>query len=207
MKELVVYIHGAGGSAAEAGHYKELFPDREVIGFDYHSQTPWDAINEFASFFEKLMPEYGSVILIANSIGAFFALHALPSVQFGKVYFISPVVDMEELITNMMQWAGVTEKELEEKGIIHTNSGQDLSREYLTWVRTHPIVWNHPTSILYGSHDTMQEMDTIRRFAEESGAAVTVMENGEHWFHTDEQMEFLDQWIRDTESVAVLGKE
>ena len=195
MKKLVVYIHGAGGNAAEAEHYKGLFPDSEVIGFDYHSQTPWDAINEFTPFFETLMPKYSSVILIANSIGAFFALHALPSVQFEKVYFISPVVDMSKLITDMMQWSGVTEKDLAEKGVIHTDLGQDLSWEYLTWVRTHPIVWNHPTAILYGSRDNMQDMDTIRKFAEECGASVTIMENGEHWFHTDEQMAFLDQWL------------
>jgi len=24
---------------------------------------------------------------------------------------------------------------------------------------------------------------------------VAVMKNGEHWFHTDEQMAFLDEWI------------
>jgi len=27
------------------------------------------------------------------------------------------------------------------------------------------------------------------------GAELTVMEEGEHWFHTDEQMRFLDNWI------------
>lgn len=34
MKEIVVYVHGKGGSAQEAEHYNALFPDREVIGFD-----------------------------------------------------------------------------------------------------------------------------------------------------------------------------
>lgn len=41
MKDLIVYVHGKGGSAQEAEHYKSLFPKDEVIGFDYHSQTPW----------------------------------------------------------------------------------------------------------------------------------------------------------------------
>ena len=118
MKTVVVYIHGAGGSAAEAEHYKGLFPDSEVIGFDYRSQTPWDAITEFQNFFETIMPEYNSAILIANSIGAFYAMHALSSVCFEKTYFISPIVDMEKLITDMMRRAGVTEEELEDKEII-----------------------------------------------------------------------------------------
>ncbi len=194
-KNLVVYIHGAGGSAAEAEHVKSLFPESEVLGLDYRAQTPWEAIEEFHPFFAERATEYDSRILIANSIGAFFALHALPSVPFEKVYFISPVVDMEKLITDMLQWAGVTEKELEEKGTIHTAFGQDLSWAYLTWVRTHPVVWQHPTAILYGSRDDLQSIDTIQAFAKKCGAAVTVMEGGEHWFHTEEQMAFLDRFL------------
>ena len=41
MNNIVVYVHGKGGSAEEAAHYKALFPDSEVIGFDYLAQTPW----------------------------------------------------------------------------------------------------------------------------------------------------------------------
>lgn len=26
---------------------------------------------------------------------------------------------------------------------------------------------------------------------------LTVMENGEHWFHTDEQLAFLDIWMKE----------
>ena len=195
MKTVVVYIHGAGGSAAEAEHYKGLFPDSEVIGFDYRSQTPWDAITEFQNFFETIMPEYNSAILIANSIGAFFAMHALSAVCFEKTYFISPIVDMEKLITDMMRRAGVTEEELEEKEIVKISFGQDLSWKYLTWVRNHSFVWNHPTAILYGNYDNLQSIDTIQTFARECEATITVMKNGEHWFHTDEQMKFLDRWI------------
>ena len=39
----VLYIHGKGGNAAEAEHYRSLLPDAEVIGFDYSAQTPWEA--------------------------------------------------------------------------------------------------------------------------------------------------------------------
>ena len=37
MKKLVVYIHGKGGNAGEAEHYKPIFKDCDVIGFDYFS--------------------------------------------------------------------------------------------------------------------------------------------------------------------------
>ena len=51
MKDSIVYVHGKGGSAQEAEHYKMLFPNHEVIGFDYRSQTPWEAKKEFLAFF------------------------------------------------------------------------------------------------------------------------------------------------------------
>ena len=53
MKDLIVYVHGKGGSAVEAAYYKTLFPNREVIGFDYRSQTPWEAKKEFLAFFTE----------------------------------------------------------------------------------------------------------------------------------------------------------
>ena len=46
--DAVVYIHGQGGDAAECGHYRALFPDYEVVGLDYHAQTPWEAVCDFA---------------------------------------------------------------------------------------------------------------------------------------------------------------
>lgn len=195
MRKAVVYIHGKGGSAEEAEHYKQLFPEAHVIGFDYQSQTPWQAAGEFSDYFERLCKEFDSVAIIANSIGAFFAMNALGGVPIEKAFFISPIVNMERLITDMMQWAGVAEQELMEKGTIETAFGETLSMEYLTWVRKHPVSWSIPTSILCGSRDGLQSIDIIREFAEKTGADLTVMKNGEHWFHTEEQMAFLDKWI------------
>ena len=106
---------------------------------------------------------------------------------------------MEKLICDMMHWANVTEAELKAKGVIRTDFGEELSWDYLCYVRSHPIGWNVPTQILYGKNDTLTSFETIRAFAENHRAALTVMENGEHWFHTDNQMRFLDAWIRNCE--------
>ena len=95
----------------------------------------------------------------------------------------------------MMRWANVTEAELEARGVIHTSFGEDLSWNYLCYVRTYPIRWTVPTRILCGSRDNLTSFETIRDFAKKHHAALTVMEGGEHWFHTEEQMRFLDGWI------------
>ena len=196
MKDLILYIHGKGGSATECEHYKPLFPDCEVFGLDYQTFTPWETGAEIHTMVEKLKDRYESIILIANSIGAFFCMSAGIGGMLRKAYFISPIVDMEKLIGDMMLWANVSEEELRDKGVIHTDFGEDLSWDYLCYIREHPIRWSVPTSILYGSNDNLTSLETVRAFAEQHDAVLTVMENGEHWFHTDEQMQFLDNWIR-----------
>lgn len=192
---VVVYVHGKDGSAAESQHYKALFPGREVIGLDYRTFTPWETGREIKQAIEALREKFNDVILVANSIGAFFSMNGGLDGLVKKAYFISPIVDMEKLITDMMDWANVTEDELEKQGVIPTSFGEDLSWKYLTYVRTHPISWNVPTRILYGSEDTMTSLKTMKEFAQKHQAVLTVMEKGEHWFHTAAQMKFLDDWI------------
>ncbi len=196
MKNIVIYVHGKGGSAQEAEHYKALFPDGEVVGFDYRAKTPWEAVEEFPAFFAKQREHCDKITLIANSIGAFFSLSSLNGLLIDKAYFISPVVDMEKLICSMMTWANVTEQELAEKREIPTDFGEKLSWSYLLYVREHPVSWRVPTRILYGERDELTSMETVSAFAEKIGAELTVMPDGEHWFHTEEQMRFLDNWLR-----------
>ena len=115
MKELVVYIHGKDGCARESEHYKPLFPECEVVGLDYQTFTPWETGREIREAVTKLSAGYDSVTLIANSIGAFFSMNAGIEGMIRRAFFISPVVDMEQLILDMMSWAGVSETELKEK--------------------------------------------------------------------------------------------
>ena len=195
MRRLIIYVHGKGGSAEEAKHYHPLFSDSDVIGFDYHAQTPWEAKEEFPRFFDLHSEGYDSVILIANSIGAFFSMNALGEKNISQAMFISPIVNMEQLIADMMMWSHVTENELEIKKEIPTEFGETLSWEYLCYVRKHPIKWSVPTCILYGGNDHLTSRETVSGFADQIGAKLTVMKDGEHWFHTEEQMKVLDQWI------------
>ena len=155
MKDVILYIHGKGGSAAESEHYRPLFPGRDVIGLDYQSFTPWETGAEIRSAVESLKPEYENIILIANSIGAYFSMNAEIGGMISRAYFVSPIVDMERLITEMMVWANVTEEQLEAEGVIAAGFDEDLSWEYLCYVRGHPVKWEVPTEILYGSRDNL----------------------------------------------------
>ena len=196
MKHIVIYVHGKGGSAEEAEHYRALFPGAEVIGFDYCAQTPWEAKQEFPAFFRAQKARCERLSLIANSLGAFFSLSALSQELVDAAYLSCPVVAGVRLSGILMQWAGVTEQELAEKQEIPTQFGETLSMQYLRYVREHPIVWHVPTRILYGEHDNLTSMQTISAFAGKTGAALTVMPGGEHGFHTEAQMQVMDRWLQ-----------
>lgn len=129
--------------------------------FPYKAETPWEAEKEFPAAFQRLAEPYDSVILIANSIGAYFSMCALPQEKLEKACFISPIVDMEKLICDMMVWAKTSEAELREKSRIETTFGETLSWEYLCYVRSHPVDWRTPTKILYGSRDHLTSRETV----------------------------------------------
>ena len=192
----VLYIHGKGGSAGESAHYEPLFPDCAVVGLDYKTFTPWETGAEIHAAAEALARQYEGVTLIANSIGAYFSMHAALGALVERAFFISPIVDMERLIGDMLGWAGVSEAELQARGTIPTDFGETLSWDYLCYVRAHRVDWTVPTDILYGSGDNLTSFETVSAFARAHRARLSVMDGGEHWFHTDEQLRFLDDWIK-----------
>ena len=146
--------------------------------------------------FRRLFQQYNEILLIANSIGAYFSLISLSEKSISRALLISPIVDMENLISTMMKKAKISEEELKAKKVIGTSFGEVLSWEYLSFVRKNPITWNIPTGILYGKKDDMTSLETITNFAHTINASLTIFDKGEHWFHTEEQMDFLDTWVK-----------
>ena len=145
MKNAVIYIHGKSGTAEEAEHYKIFFNEADILGFEYTSEYPWDFQKEFSIFIDNIYTKYKKISIIANSIGAYFIMVSLTNKHIEKAFFISPIVDMEKLITNMMFLENITEEELYEKKEIKTSFEETLSWEYLTFVRKNPIEWNIPS--------------------------------------------------------------
>lgn len=139
-----------------------------------------------------------NIDLFSCSLGAYFSLLAYADEHLGQCLFLSPVVDMERLIANMMQWFGVTEERLEAEREISTPIGKTLSWDYYQYVKTHPVTaWNHKTSVLYGGKDTVSERDIVGGFCIRFDCDLTVMEEGEHYFHTEEQLAFYKNWLRE----------
>lgn len=134
MNKAIIYIHGKGGNATEAAHFAQLFPEYKVHGFDYRSQTPWEASEEFPRYFEELSRYYNEIDVIAGSIGAYFLMNTPMLHNIQRAWLISPIVDMEALIAKMMAWADVTEEDLHSKQSIPTGFGETLSWKYFSYV-------------------------------------------------------------------------
>jgi uncharacterized protein len=137
------------------------------------------------------------ISIFACSISAYFSLLAYNHEPLKQSLFLSPVVDMERIINNMMTWFSISENRLKTEKEVSTPVGQTLYWDYYRYVKEHPIAdWNNPTSILYGSEDNLCEFDAVSAFAERFGCDLQIMEHGEHYFHTEEQLQFFRQWLK-----------
>lgn len=192
----ILYIHGKGGSFMEAEQYKKNCPGFDIVGVDYNEYLPWIVQEQIKRQYDSLREKYDTIYIIANSIGAYFAMDTLQKCHIKKALFISPVLNMENLIINMMKWANVSEEELCEKEEIPTDFGETLSWKFLQYVRANPIKWDIPTEILYAGQDNLVSRKTVDEFVESHNTGLTIMEDGEHWFHTDQQIVFLNNWMK-----------
>lgn len=202
-----LFLHGKQGCKEEGLDFAELACHKgwQVCSVDMpeHGQrqggpeklVPWTVVPELETVMAYARSHWSQVALRANSIGAWFAMQAFWQTPPVRSLFVSPILDMAELIRSMMSWAGVSEADLEVRGEIPTSFGETLSWQYWQYALGHPITqWDSPTAILYGSADNLTPRRTAETFSARFHAGLTVMEDGEHWFHTPAQLEVLRRW-------------
>ena len=59
--------------------------------------------------------------------------------------------------------------------------------------------WDTGKEIYDAVKELKRRFENIILIANKHQATLTVMDGGEHWFHTEEQMAFLDNWIKGVE--------
>ena len=202
-----LFLHGKQGCKEEGLDFAELACPKgwQVCSIDMpeHGQrqggpeqlVPWTVVPELEAVMNYARSHWSQVALRANSIGTWFAMQAFAKTPPVRSLFVSPILDMAELIRTMMGWAGVTEADLEARGEIATPFGETLSWQYWQYALNHPITqWESPTAVLYGGLDNLTPRSTAEAFAARFHADLIVMEDGEHWFHTPEQLDVLRRW-------------
>lgn len=207
--KVYLFIHGKNGCKEEAKAFAELACPLgwQVLGIDLPGHgvrkgegdafTPWCVVPELQTVMSFARRNWKSIALRADSIGAWFSMLAFGAEPLANCLFVSPILDMERLIQNMMQWAGVTKQVLQERETVETAFGETLSWRYYQYARANTIqTWPWPTSILYADRDNLTERHTVDGFTARFHCDLAVMERGEHWFHTKEQLEVLEQWLQ-----------
>lgn len=195
-KKVAVYIHGLYGSAKEAEDYSFLKDKYDVVGLDYKDGNPWELKEAIRNEFEKLVKNYKEIIVIANSIGAFYAYEYLSDFDIKQAFFISPIADMFKIVFDLMMQYHISSEELEEKKIIMLDNGQALSYDFYNHVSNYKDSWKIPTDILYGEHDEIVYIENIADFlAAHPKTKLTIKQGSAHYFHTEEEKEFIKDWI------------
>lgn len=207
--KMYLYVHGQGGNKKEAKDFASIAVKYgyQVLSIDLPehgdrqqgniSFEPWNVVPELSCIMTYCKQHWKEISLFANSIGAWFSMLAFANEELKECLFVSPVVDMVDLISNMMMWANVSELQLEQEKRISTDFGQTLSWEYWQYAKGHPIKeWHIPTKILFGEKDNLIDGSVIEIFSQNFGCELTVVKDGEHWFHTKQQLDILFGWTQ-----------
>ena len=185
---------------------KAIAKGYQVLSFDLpmhgerldeeYACVPENCVSDLLSVYEYAKSFASDIHLFACSMGAYFSLLAYRNFEIKKSLFLSPIVNMERVIHNMMEGFQVSEERLKAEDEIQLPIGQKLEWNYYCYVKENPISfeWKVPTAILYGSDDNLSEWEEISAFAARYQATVQVLEHGEHYFHTEQQLQVFDQW-------------
>ena len=72
-------------------------------------------VNELSIIMNYAKEHWKEINVFACSMGAYFSLLAFQNDVIEKALFLSPVVNMERIIENMMKWFNVTPELLQKK--------------------------------------------------------------------------------------------
>lgn len=153
-------------------------------------------LRDLRKVFEYIKSKNKKITLFGNSMGAYFSLLELKEERLDQVLFLSPVVNMFEIIKGMMYWFNISEEELCDRKKIETPIGETLYYDYYKYVKDNEVnLWNNNTKILYGKKDSLVSLKSLNEFIEKFKGEITYSENSEHYFYTEEDIGVYRKWI------------
>lgn len=174
--KVFLFIHGMNGNKEEAELFANVAVPKgyQVLGVDLPVMAkPGEVLPLLNMVKEYLFANWKTVSVRSNSIGCWFTMLAFQQTRLEKALFVSPILDMKKFIDDM----------------------PSREEDYYTWVLNHPVTaWSSPTYVLKPEVDLVVRDDVGREFLEAHNCTVTVMKEGEHWFHTPSQLLFQEKW-------------
>lgn len=209
-KGVYLYVHGQHSCKEAAEKFASIVNTKgwQVLAMDLpeHGERKgektgfyaWNVVPELKILLEYAKGNWRHIGLRAHSIGSYFSMMSYQGETFENVQLVSPILDMEKLCDDMMMWACVNPLRLEKEKFVKTDFGQILSWEEYCYAKENPVVrWDSKTVIMYGAKDNLTTIDTVQSFASKFGCRMKILENGEHWFHTIEQLAELTRWTEE----------
>ena len=174
--KVFLFVHGLHGHKEEAHAFAEVAEPKgyQVLGIDLPlERKPWTVLPLLNEVREYLYKNWKFVSLRANSIGSWFSLLTFQGGKVERALFVSPLLDMKMFIEEQ----------------------PSREEDYYKWVIKNPITqWDAPTYILRPEIDQIVSENVGSDFILQHRCQVTIMPDGEHWFHTPEQLAFLEEW-------------
>ena len=202
-----LYVHGKMSCKESARVLAEIAAAKgfQTVSFDLpeHGERAgrpprcdvWNGMADLLAVADWTLTHWREVSLCACSLGAYFALQSCAALPLRRALFVSPIVDMEWLVRQMMLWTGVTPERLEREGEIPTPI-DPLRWDYYQYILAHPVErWPIPAAILCGGRDELQPASSLRSFAERFGCALTIAENSRHAFMGPGDEEITRRWL------------
>lgn len=192
--KVFLFVHGLGGNKEESLAFSQVAVPKgyQVLGIDIPlDKNPWEVLPLMDRVRDYLFSRWGSVSLRANSIGCWYSLLSFQGRDLSIALFVSPILDMKKYIETL----------------------PSRDDDYYDWVVKHPVEkWNVPTFVLRPDKDLAVGEECVREFISLHGCRLTVMEGGEHWFHTPSQLSFMKKWEEESLeevsfAVTELGKD
>ena len=181
-EKVFLFVHGLHGNKEEALAFTEVAVPKgyQVLGVELPLESkPWEVLPLLNEVCDYLYSNWKSVSVRANSIGSWFSLLALQNKKVDQALFVSPILDMKEFVDDL-------------------STRED---DYYGWVINNPIThWDAPLFILRPEVDLFVSEEVGRDFISRHQCHITIMPDGEHWFHTAKQLAFLKEWEESTVS-------
>lgn len=208
-KKLFIAVHGDQSSKADAAiailAEEAVQKGYQVLSFDLPEHgdrkdesrlcNAQNCVEDLGNIINYAHTISHNISLFGCSLGAYFSMLAYRDEPIEQALFLSPVVDMKRIINNMMMWFDVSEEQLEREQEVSTPV-KTLYWDYYQYVLKNPIDWNKPTAILYGAKDNLCEFNYVNGFSERIYADITILGDGEHFFYTEKQLMFFQNWLK-----------
>ena len=205
--KVYIFVHGKMSVKESAKSFAEIADSKgyQVLSFDLpeHGERSdhsyrcdiWNGMTDLGSIAKYAKANWSNISLFGCSLGAYFSLMAYKEEPMERCLFLSPILDMQQLIGKMFQWFQVSEEQLKDKLEIPTPI-DTLRWDYYSFVKEHPIEhWDIPTKILYGSCDELQDLTVMEDFTQKFHGHLTVAEGCNHAFDGKEQALRVVQWL------------